>query len=568
MKKKLTYQSIGFLLFTIVFFLYWYFTTYVDKPLVWDEIVSLTNFVLVDINTTMTHYPDVNNHIFFNLLNNIYLKFIGVGDLYEAMDRIVTVRLFPMLIALSTITYTLLLSRKLFNNTTALMAGIILVTTLPYLNFALQLRGYTISTFFLIALLFHYLTYLDSKKWVHLALVTILSAGLLYSIPSNVFFFLAAGGVGGLIWLEDFLRCQKAGNIKEAFQSQSFYVLLALGFGAAISYVLYMPIVDDILNERHLQQMKGKSFYSYNVTELIPTVFVSLLSYRFLFLFPIAVALILFLRRSGRGFLANEKNRNVLILLLMFVVPFLISLIRGDKTPQRSMVPLSTLFAILSSTSIYVIFKDLKFLKGKGWILVTVVFAYSIFSYDLCRNHINDYLHKALLNGEKENSMMYNFYQSDEYDVTSLDALIEEARQTGYPIVMAKEIDRVSEGEYLLKHDMNYFATVWAKQAPAENEAGFQYQVLLELSQGKGKRPGYNRIGFPPQIDQKSGKLVPLVYYLIQNGEINQQDPRFYVLTFDSRWFENTMKKNFPEANYQRLNKRLSYHNMYRVNLR
>jgi hypothetical protein len=173
-----------------------------------------------------------------------------------------------------------------------------------------------------------------------------------------------------------------------------------------------------------------------------------------------------------------------------------------------------------------------------------------------------------MLDGEKINSMLYNFYQSDEYDLHKLDELIAEVKLNAYPIVMAKEIDRVSEGEYLHKHDLTYYATVWCKPAQAENQAGFNYQVLLEISQGKGQKPAYNRIAFPPQIEAKSGRLVPLVSYLIQGNIIDQKEPNFYVLTYDARWFEHTMKTDMKQFKYKRLDKRLSYHNIYFVSKR
>ena len=174
-------------------------------------------------------------------------------------------------------------------------------------------------------------------------------------------------------------------------------------------------------------------------------------------------------------------------------------------------------------------------------------------------------LHKAIISGKKTYNMFYNFYQSSEYDLKDLDFLIEEVNKTDYPIIMAREIDRVAEGEYLAKRGLKYYSTVWAKPSQAENDAGYQYQVLLELSQGKGKDPRYQRIAYPPNIPEESGMFVPLFSFLYTQKIIDQQNPKCYVLTFAPRWFENVMRTSLPDLKYKKLNRKSSYHNIYLV---
>jgi len=59
-----------------------------------DEFYSLKHFQAVPISKTLTDYHDVNNHIFFNLLCNIYLKITGQNDLIPILFHPERLRVF------------------------------------------------------------------------------------------------------------------------------------------------------------------------------------------------------------------------------------------------------------------------------------------------------------------------------------------------------------------------------------------------------------------------------------------------------------------------------------------
>lgn len=564
------YKTILPLIITLIFFTAWAIASYISKPPVWDEIVSMSNFVLVKWTSTVTEYPDVNNHIFFNLINNFYCKALSIGDLYEAMDRIAQVRLLPFFLSVISLIYTWLIGRRFFNAQIAGMAVVILVTTLPFLNFTMQLRGYTLSASLLAAATFHLLSFRKNPSASHGIASLIFLSAMLYTIPSNVFFALSLGLLFFFIWLLNGLGRRKEGLTfsEQWIKNRYFVTLVIIGASAAIAYAAYFPIIDDILNERHLQQMKGQSFYAYNVNDLFPKVVYYLTSFKFLLALSFLIGAVSLFRFAQKYGWKNRLQFHSLFLLLLFLLPFAISFARGDKTPQRSFVPLAIPFAILAAISLYTVFRELKLARKFPLVLFGLVMAYCLFSLQWSISNKNKVLHKAILDSEKMNSMMYNFYQSEDYGMEYLDPLIEQAKSTKYPIVMAREIDRVSEGEYLQKNELKYYSTVWSKQVAAENEAGFQYNVLLEISQGRGQRPGYNRIGFPPSIQKDAGKFIPMFYYLIQNGVIDKNDPKCYVLTFAPRWFEKVMKENLAQFSYRRLSPKLSYHNVYEVELK
>ena len=556
------------LFLTLAFFGYWVIGHYITRHLVWDELVSLKNFVLVDLVTTVTHYPDVNNHLLFNLLNNIYCKLIGVSDIYMAMDSVVTVRLFTLVISLITIFYVYRTADKFYGSTAGFMAAIILITTIPFLNFTMQLRGYTLSMTFMAMSIYYLWSFEKKSSWFY-ALAGVFSVfGLLYAIPSNIYFVLALGLVYFGKWIL-FIRSKGKDDsgdsvLKKFFLQKEFYILLIVGIGAALAFLAYLPILEDLLNERHLQELKGKSFYDHTLTKVIPFVLHYILSYRFLLLIPVIFSIGFAFKALKKKSLSEDDYRFI-FLLLIIGVSFIISLVRGDKPHQRTFTPLASVFAIMVGGSTYRYLKDFKFLKERELISYLLVFVYSVATFFYCDNLREDTLHKAIIGGKKTYNMFYNFYQSSEYDLTDLDILIEEVKRTNYPILLAKEIDRVAEGEYLSKNGLTYYSTVWSKRSPAENDAGFQYQVLLEISQGMGKDPGYQRIAYPPNIPEESGMFVPLFSFLYTQKIIDQQNPKCYVLTFAPRWFENVMRTSLPDLKYKKLNRKSSYHNIYLV---
>ena len=53
----------------------------------YDEVFTLTNFVLVPISKTLTDYSFPNNHVLFSLLSNLYLRMFGINELGSLLDH-------------------------------------------------------------------------------------------------------------------------------------------------------------------------------------------------------------------------------------------------------------------------------------------------------------------------------------------------------------------------------------------------------------------------------------------------------------------------------------------------
>jgi len=484
------------------------------------------------------------------------------------MDTVEIIRLYPVLISLLSIFFVYKTAAKFFSPTAGFMSVIILITTIPFLNFTMQLRGYTMGMAFMAIVIYSLWSFERKKHWSY-ALLTIFSVfGLLYAIPSNIYFVLAVGLAYFIKWIAKG-RTESQQSTSKSFvdhwiKQGDFYIMVLIGIGAGLAFLAYLPILDDLLNERHLQQLKGQSFYGHTLKKVIPFVLHYILSYRFLLLIPFTAVLVTVFKNARKKEWTEEDLR-IIFLLLIVVISFAISLIRGDKPHQRTFTPLTIVFSILLGVSSYYYLNRIKLLKGKNLLSYSLVFVYCIASFVFCQSLIQSHLHRSIISGKKVYNMFYNFYQSEEYGMHNLDILIENAKQTGYPIIMAKEIDRVAEGEYLLKNNLNYYSTVWAKRAGANNEVGYEYQVFMEISQGKGKNAGYNKIAFPPTISKEDGMFVPMFSFLYQNELIDNKNPACYVITFSPRWLEGVLKNSMPNLKYKRLNAKQNYHNIYLI---
>ena len=124
-----------------------------------DEIYTIKNFVLTSLNNTITDYHVPNNHIFFNLINNIYLRIIGVDSLYTLLDCPWKLRILPFFYSFFTAYFIYKIGIKYANRTVGLLALILLMTSLPFYNFSLQIRGYSLSILLIVTLVYYLLLY-------------------------------------------------------------------------------------------------------------------------------------------------------------------------------------------------------------------------------------------------------------------------------------------------------------------------------------------------------------------------------------------------------------------------
>ena len=133
--------------------IFWTFR-YVSSDLWYDEVYTLEHFTLVDFSTTVFYYPAPNNHIFYNLINQLLSRLFGLRDILTAESHSFIFRNFQFLISLVTAYFLVHIVKKYVSIKNSLLVLVILFTTIPFMNFSLQLRGYGLSTLLVIMLVY------------------------------------------------------------------------------------------------------------------------------------------------------------------------------------------------------------------------------------------------------------------------------------------------------------------------------------------------------------------------------------------------------------------------------
>ena len=164
--------------------LYW---SHLDLDYFNDEIYTLKHFVFCSLEKTVLDYHVPNNHILFNLINNLYARLTGLETFHQALQQPLRLRLLPLFYALGSLYLVIRIAWSRVNPYAGVLAGLALITTIPYFNFAFQLRGYGLSAFLLLALVY-VVGRREKTNGLRRGLgLVVLTALLFYAVPSNLY---------------------------------------------------------------------------------------------------------------------------------------------------------------------------------------------------------------------------------------------------------------------------------------------------------------------------------------------------------------------------------------------
>jgi hypothetical protein len=332
-KKGLLINSI-FIFIGFLPLAFWVFK-YINYDLWYDEIFSLKDYALVNYNTTFFYYPAPNNHIFFNFLNQIVSRLFQLRNINLAADYVYVFRLFQFLISVLSIFYGTLILKKHFRIKYYGLFTILLLSTIPFLNFSLQLRGYNLSSLLVLMLVFYVFNYINKRSYTSVIMIFTSSLLLLYTIPSNVY-ILASLWLCILAHAIYFYKFNK----KEYNKNNSKNVLILIALGTVVAFLLYLPIIENVIFNKYSSRTFSGNFYMVSVIkEAIP----AFLSSRYLLIPLILFGLYLFWKRE------NKKKKLFLITLGMFVLPFVMAFLHQKAPFPRVFSPIAPISILLVS---------------------------------------------------------------------------------------------------------------------------------------------------------------------------------------------------------------------------
>ena len=140
------------LLITIPFFLM--LARLVNGDFYYDELFTFRHYIFVPLRKTIFVYENLNNHFLFSVIGNLWMRLFG-GDLNWLMDRPYIIRLPLLIFPAVTIFYLYRIGIEFFNRRVAILSVLMLITTIPYYYYVLQVRGYSLSMMFITIILYY-----------------------------------------------------------------------------------------------------------------------------------------------------------------------------------------------------------------------------------------------------------------------------------------------------------------------------------------------------------------------------------------------------------------------------
>lgn len=405
---------------------------------VWyDEAFSLEHYALVDWGQTLFYYPAPNNHIFYNITTQLLSRLTGFRTVSEVLDVIYLFRGFQLLIALLTGGYLYKLLKDSFNGKGIHWSLLILYTTLPFLNFSLQLRGYGLSMLFYVMLVFHGWGYLKNPKTWEGLLVLIISGVMVYTIPSNVYFL----GSAALICLIGFLSTlpKHSGWRKNPF----FKLGVWMTAGLILALLLYTPIIDSVINNPYSSR---EAPYFYVSGHIFINSIPALLSARYL-LIPVIIY-------GGWRCLKNANSyetRGVLVLVALVLFPFLLAFIHQKLPYYRVFLPIIPIVAALISLKMDYALEVIKRKKLKLLLNLALAVYLIAISVVVIEGNSKKATENLEANGTISQDLYVNYYLSESFQQDRVMRVLAEMNPQD-PVIEFMQFDLPSTNAYLDKY--------------------------------------------------------------------------------------------------------------------
>jgi hypothetical protein len=466
-KQKPTIREDLAIIAVIAPFLFWVFRL-INTDFWYDEVFTLVHYTFVPLQKTVANYSTPNNHIFFNLINNIFIRAIGIKDLYALMDQPFIIRILPLGYTIISLLYVYLIGRRFFNRFIGLLSILILATTIPFYNFSVQVRGFSLSMMLLCMMLFHLWRLEERFGWIDALLFTISAALSLYAIPLNLYFIVAVGifylscGMITQAKKKTLKKQQQYKNPKTSLfvrwqglydKNRYFFISFLVAVATVFSALLYFHIIDRVLFNRFVKS--HGFFYLPTLLTTMPLVFRYFISERYPLVIAAVSGLFLYAMSSNKKWAGVSRRTSFLCALL--ILPFILSFIRGDRPYLRVFINLAPVFALLTSIGTFFLISAIPMLRQRLWLLTIVILLYCNFTFMCGLNMISNRLMSDILTGLKSQDIYYNYYQRHYHPYKLLSDFTKQYDVSSIPIV-AFYYDKIALPQYLTKFGIRGYA--------------------------------------------------------------------------------------------------------------
>lgn len=396
-----------------------------------DELYTLNHFTFTSLQTTVTDYHVPNNHILFNLINNIYLKLIQVNTLHELMDAPVLLRVLPLVYTGLTLFFVYLIANRHVNRTVACVSVAILITTLPYFLFSLQIRGYGLSALFLVILFYYLLCNQKEISLKSLIGISVSAVALSYTVPSNLYYLLSIIVVllcYTIAFSIPIIR-HKTSRIKRIFRVPYFQSLLAIGMGLLLSAGLYLPIFKDVFLNDYVK--RGEAFQIEKLPYYLTGIFIPMVGGRLVLAFAGLLGFV-------AGFITGKRWHFLLSMAFAIcIIPLLVTFMRGDSPPLRIFIVIAPIFSIIFSMGVFLVWQTVFTSSyGRNTILFFGIFAYGIVHFYVQYTNAEDHIANDIISGNRSQDLQHQYYSFNYQPLHDIEQLQHRYRKSPKPVIV------------------------------------------------------------------------------------------------------------------------------------
>ncbi len=227
-----------------------------------DENEFLLYRVYVSFWRNWTHF-DLGGHQIFNTFLVQLMVWIG-GD-----ENAVAIRFPSFILGVGVLPFIYLISRKIFSDIWVARISLFIAAISPiHIHYSQVARGYSIIIFFSAAALFFVLKIFETKRFKVFGTLLVISGFLsVYTLPTNVYFFLAlAVWIGLVLFVPSYWRTQ--GYTSEERKGLFFGFLIVFLSMGMVTFIFYWPFFDQIVDaaNNYYKSRVGESVWQNNLS--------------------------------------------------------------------------------------------------------------------------------------------------------------------------------------------------------------------------------------------------------------------------------------------------------------
>lgn len=364
----------------------WSILPQVSLDLWCDELVSLAMFSIQPFSVTVSEYPFPNNHIFYNLINNFFLRLIDSHNFSQVISSPFALRLLSLGFSITALAWLYRAMLRHFNLEAAWLATLVLATTLPFASYATQLRGYSLALLLTVILLDLWLRFLKSPTLLLGLAVVLCNVALVWDLPSNV--YISASlllSTIPLVW-------------RPEMRKQVLKAAVWLSGSLILGALFYLPVWDQVVKHGASAGLFRQADILYS---LMPKVWGHLLTGRYLLLPGLLFGAWLLARGRIPG------GWSALGAVSLLVLPFLFFWAYGSRPYQRVFLMLAVPWAGAAGLLLAAPLKTWAWGRALRWSWLGMIFLICVGSYMWALSGWRNQVETANTTGGVMNNLSY-----------------------------------------------------------------------------------------------------------------------------------------------------------------